>query len=97
MDLQTLLSSDPIIQEVSKYFGIPLIGAFILIILFSVWSLIWMGYAMWKAAKKDHKTWFLIFLLIHTAGILEILYIYVFSNMDFKKFSYSEKKLKKKK
>ena len=44
-----------------------------------VWSLVWKGLALWRAAKKDDKWWFLFILVINTAGILEILYLYVFS------------------
>lgn len=50
-----------------------------LVVLAVIWSLIWMGLGMWKASKKDHKWWFIVFLFIHTLGILEILYIYWFS------------------
>lgn len=44
-----------------------------------IWSLCWKGYALWTAAKKDSKPWFIALLIINTMGILEILYIYVFS------------------
>lgn len=44
-----------------------------------VWSIAWKGMALWKAARKGHKGWFVALLLINTLGILEILYIYVFS------------------
>ena len=44
-----------------------------------VWSLVWKGLALWKAAKEGHKIWFIALLLINTVGILEVLYIYVFS------------------
>jgi len=47
----------------------------------AVWSLIWMGIAMWKSARKNHIIWFVVFLLVHTLGVLEILYIFVFSKM----------------
>ncbi len=43
------------------------------------WSIAWKGMALWKSAHKDQKWWFIAFLVINTAGILEILYIYVFS------------------
>ena len=44
-----------------------------------VWSLIWKGMALWKAAKLDSRNWFIAILIINTFGILDILYIYVFS------------------
>ncbi|MBU3913268.1 MAG: hypothetical protein KKB21_00580 [Nanoarchaeota archaeon] len=53
----------------------------VLLAVVMVWSLIWMGIAMWKSARKNHIIWFVVFLLVHTLGILEILYIFVFSKM----------------
>ncbi|MCX7589872.1 MAG: DUF5652 family protein [bacterium] len=44
-----------------------------------IWSLIWKGLALWKAAKKENKVWFIVLLVLNTFGILEILYLYVFS------------------
>jgi hypothetical protein len=41
-----------------------------------VWSLAWAGLALWYAAKRDEKWWFLIFLVVHTVGILEIIYLF---------------------
>ena len=43
------------------------------------WSLTWKGLALWKAAREGSKPWFVALLVINTAGILEILYLYVFS------------------
>ena len=44
-----------------------------------LWSLIWKGLALWKAARNGHKIWFLVLFVANTAGILEILYLYKFS------------------
>jgi hypothetical protein len=44
-----------------------------------VWTLVWKGLALWKAARKNHSIWFIALLILNTIGILEILYIYVFS------------------
>ncbi|MFA5062196.1 MAG: DUF5652 family protein [Patescibacteria group bacterium] len=44
-----------------------------------VWSLIWKAWALWIAARKGSKAWFVILLIFNTLGILEILYIFVFS------------------
>jgi uncharacterized protein YpmS len=35
--------------------------------------------ALWKAAQLKHKRWFIILLVVNTIGILEILYLFVFS------------------
>ena len=50
--------------------------AFFLII---IWSLFWKGWALWRAARKGSKIWFVVLLVVNTLGILEILYIYIFS------------------
>ena len=55
-----------------------LIGGLVLIVLI-VWSLVWKGMALWKAARVGHKGWFVALLIINTLGILDILYIYFFS------------------
>ncbi len=45
----------------------------------AIWSLVWKGLALWKAARVGSVHWFVALLLVNTLGILEILYIYVFS------------------
>ena len=55
----------------------PLFLAIIVII--SIWSLAWKGVALWKASRNYRKDWFVALLILNTVGILEILYIFVFS------------------
>jgi len=50
--------------------------AFMLMIL---WTLPWKGVALWKAARLEKKIWFIVLLIVNTMGILDILYIFVFS------------------
>lgn len=52
-------------------------GIFILVA--TLWTLYWKYRALWYCAKNDRKMWFIIFLVVNTLGILEILYLYVFS------------------
>ena len=52
---------------------------FIFIILGSIWSLVWKAFALWKAAGKKDKVWFVALIILNTLGILDILYIFVFS------------------
>lgn len=40
-----------------------------------IWSLVWSGLALWHAARRGEKWWFVLFLLFHSAGILEIIYL----------------------
>jgi hypothetical protein len=49
---------------------------FVIVVL---WSLVWKGLALWKAAREESKVWFVVLLLVNTVGILDILYLYVFS------------------
>ena len=48
----------------------------VLFILLLIWSIIWKGLALWKAARLSNKWWFLALLVVNTLGILEIIYIY---------------------
>ena len=47
--------------------------------LVAVWSMFWKGWALWRSARLGSKKWFVALLVLNTVGILEILYIYVFS------------------
>jgi methionyl-tRNA synthetase len=51
----------------------------ILLLAVLAWSIVWKGLALWKSARTDSKVWFVVFLIVNTLGILEILYLYVFS------------------
>ncbi len=64
-----------------------------------IWSLFWKGRAMWKAAHKNSPIWFVVLMVVTTVGILEILYIYLFSELklDDLKSRDSKRKLSKSK
>lgn len=50
----------------------------LLIVLF-VWTFVWKGIALWYAAGRKDKIWFIVLLLVNTAGILDMFYIFIFS------------------
>ncbi len=50
-----------------------------------LWVLPWKGVALWKASKKNHLKWFIALLILNTFAGLEILYIFIFSEMKNKK------------
>ena len=54
-------------------------------LLLALWSLPWKGYALWLAARNKHKYWFIALLLINTAAILEIIYIFAIGRKATKK------------
>ena len=44
-----------------------------------VWSYIWKGFALWRAAKQGQRNWFVVMLVLNTVGILEIVYLFRFA------------------
>ncbi|MFA6407249.1 MAG: DUF5652 family protein [Candidatus Paceibacterota bacterium] len=45
-----------------------------------LWTLMWKGFALWKAARKNDKWWFIAMIVpVNTLGILEIFYVFFFS------------------
>ena len=44
-----------------------------------VWSLIWKGFALWRAARADQLAWYVVLLFVNTAGLLEIAYLVFFA------------------
>ncbi|MCL5016050.1 MAG: DUF5652 family protein [Patescibacteria group bacterium] len=60
--------------------GLTPLTLFILVL----WVIPWKGWALWKAAQKNSVWWFIALLIINTIGILDILYIFVFSEKKIK-------------
>jgi type IV secretory pathway TrbD component len=52
------------------------------IILAAAWTIPWKGVALWRAARRGEKIWFIVMLVVNTLAILEILYIFVFSKRE---------------
>ncbi|MCX6720472.1 MAG: DUF5652 family protein [Candidatus Staskawiczbacteria bacterium] len=52
----------------------------VLFVAIAVWVIIWKGIALWKAARNNSTPWFIVLLIVNTLGILEIIYIFFFSN-----------------
>lgn len=51
--------------------------------LLAIWSIFWTGLALWHSAKQHQPYWFVAFLFIHTAGILEIIYLFGILKLKF--------------
>jgi hypothetical protein len=45
------------------------------LLLISVWTLIWKGFALWHSAKNKQKGWFIAILILNTIGLLPIIYL----------------------
>ena len=79
-------------------FAVAGLGAGLVFALFIFWSIIWKGFALWISAREKSKWWFIPMLVLNTAGILEIVYIFGFSKWGKEFWSKAkEKKFKKKK
>jgi len=98
-DPLTTLNSLGDYESLGNLLGVSTTTAILLVIVVSIWILTWKGFALWKAASKKSIPWFIILLVFNTVGILEILYIFIFSKMSFKGKDKSkpEEKPKKKK
>ncbi len=42
-----------------------------------IWSLVWKGLALWRAARLKQVGWYIALLIINTLGIFEIIYLIV--------------------
>ncbi len=78
------------LNELTAQLGISLW----LIIIMIIWSSVWKFLALWKSARKGHVAWFVVFALVNTIGILEILYIYIFSDKTCCKANVKKKPVK---
>lgn len=54
-------------------------GLFAFIFVLVLWSTIWKGFALYRAGSLKSVPWFVALFILNTAGILEILYLFVFS------------------
>lgn len=49
------------------------------LVLIVVWTLVWKGLALWRAARAGQTGWFIVLLVVNTVGLLEIVYLLVLS------------------
>jgi hypothetical protein len=66
-----------LLAQLSLILGIPL-WVFLIAL---VWVLVWKALALWKSARLNQPIWFIVLLVVNTFGILEILYIFLFSTI----------------
>ena len=70
----------------------------LVLLILALWTIPWKIYAVWIAAKHNHKKWFVALLILNTVAILEIFYIFKIAKKsgaevkgDFKKALSSDK------
>lgn len=49
-----------------------------LVVILGTWELIWKGIALWRCGRHNHLIWFVVILVLNTAGILPIIYLLFF-------------------
>lgn len=65
--------------------GIPMVMSFVLVVV--LWTLLWKGLALWRAAKRGDIWWFIAMLVLNTVGLLEIVYLFVVSGAKLSDFT----------
>ncbi|MFA6077585.1 MAG: DUF5652 family protein [Candidatus Paceibacterota bacterium] len=80
INIQQFFSREFMGQYLTNESQITSMGLALFVILM-IWSLVWKGLALWKSAQLGKKWWFVALLLVNTLGILEMLYIFVFSKI----------------
>ena len=97
-DTSALLSGTANTYEVvADLLGVSIGVAMVILVIVSIWALVWKGLSLWKSARKKHTIWFIVLLIFNTLGILDILYIFVFSKISLNRKSKGETPKKKKK
>ncbi len=68
------LVGDPIIGPMLHTVGLGFLFP-VLFVLLGIWAFAWKAAGLWYAARNKQRWWFVAFLLVHTLGILEIVYL----------------------
>ncbi|MDB5265373.1 MAG: hypothetical protein JWM39_86 [Parcubacteria group bacterium] len=68
------IASNPI-QQLATLAGVSLPVMTGILAAVAIWTIIWKGLGMWRAARNHQMVWFLVFLIVNDIGILEIIYL----------------------
>lgn len=52
----------------------------VFIAVLAIWDIVWKLIAMWKAANRKQKGWFIWLGILNTAGILPIIYLLIYKD-----------------
>ncbi len=52
-----------------------------ILLLIVLWSIFWKGLALWHSGRRGEPWWFVILLIVNTAGILEIIYLFAIAKL----------------
>lgn len=48
-----------------------------LVLILTLWEFAWKGWSLWLAARNNSKSWFVLLMIVNTAGILPMFYIFI--------------------
>ena len=48
-----------------------------------MWEGFWKGLALWHSARRDQSVWFVVLIVVNTAGILPIIYLFGVARLRF--------------
>jgi Family of unknown function (DUF5652) len=51
--------------------------ALVVLPLIVLWDLVWRGFALWRAARRGSKVWFVCLIIFNTLGLLPIVYLFI--------------------
>lgn len=70
-------TTSPELMLIADKLGVSIAYAVSILVLLALWSVFWKGWALWTAARRNEKKWFVILLVVNTLGILEIVYLFL--------------------
>ena len=62
-------------EQLPQQFTDVMVWLLPLIVIFSLWEIVWKIIAMWKSARNNDLVWFIFIAVFNTLGILPIIYI----------------------
>ncbi len=68
-----------------------------MLIIILIWILIWKGLALWKSARLNQPVWFFLLFIVNTLGLLEIIYLLIYSNHQVQNLKIEKLERKKRK
>ena len=74
-----------LLKNMQQFIEQNLLWVLPILLVLVIWSTVWKGLALWRAAKLNQPVWFVVLLVVNMVGILEILYLYIFSKKSARK------------
>jgi hypothetical protein len=62
-------------EQLPQQFTDVMVWLLPLIVILSLWEIVWKIIAMWKSARNNDLVWFILIAVFNTLGILPIIYI----------------------